>query len=287
MAPPWCWWTVWWRWFISFHEPKQLLVKEHPSYSLTMFFSIMVFLKISFLIMGFNLYPNSGSDSLNFQMWKWNCHHLSNPKRMGKQNGSIKFWNNIYNAHWLEILAMVEFAYNNIMHSSTQQTFLFANHGLHPKFDIQGVHKIVNPMVKDQTMWLVDVWIQLVFNLKEAQKQYEENVDEHQKEQPNFKVRDQVWFRWQHINNKAIKEVRSLEVKSILHCETNQCRGFPTQASKFYENPFYVSCFLVGTLSCVYHFRNNPWSLPPIEVNGEQEYEMEDILYSRIYKNQL
>ncbi len=74
---------------------------------------------------------------------------------------------------------MAEFAYNNIMHSSTQQTPLFENHGLHPKFDIQGVHKIVNPTVEDWTMWLADVQIQLVFNLKEAQREYKENVYEH------------------------------------------------------------------------------------------------------------
>jgi hypothetical protein len=50
---------------------------------------------------------------------------------------------------------------------------------LHPKFDIQGVHKIVNPTVEDWTMWLADVQIQLVFNLKEAQREYKENVYEH------------------------------------------------------------------------------------------------------------
>jgi hypothetical protein len=40
---------------------------------------------------------------------------------------------------------MVNFAYNNtLIHSSTQQTPLFANHGLHPKFDIQSVNNFVN-----------------------------------------------------------------------------------------------------------------------------------------------
>jgi len=66
------------------------------------------------------------------------------------------------------------------MHSSTWQTLFFANHGLHPKFDIQGMHKVVNLIVEDQTMWLIDVRAQL--------------VDEHWKEQPSFKVGDQFWF---------------------------------------------------------------------------------------------
>jgi hypothetical protein len=59
---------------------------------------------------------------------------------------------------------MAEFAYNNTMHSSTQQTPIFANHGLHPKFDIQGVHKVMNPTIEDSAMWLVDVQVQLVSN---------------------------------------------------------------------------------------------------------------------------
>jgi hypothetical protein len=63
---------------------------------------------------------------------------------------------------------MVEFAYNNIVHSSTQQTPLFVNHGLHFNFDIQGVHKVVNLMAEDWTMWLMDVWVQLIFNLEKT-----------------------------------------------------------------------------------------------------------------------
>jgi hypothetical protein len=72
---------------------------------------------------------------------------------------------------------MVEFAYNNTIHSSTQQSFSYAKHGLHPKFDIQGVHKVMNLLVKDWTMWLADVWVQFVTNLEEAQRWYKENVN--------------------------------------------------------------------------------------------------------------
>ncbi len=67
---------------------------------------------------------------------------------------------------------------------------LFIEHDLHPKFDIQSVNKIVNLVVKDQAMWLTNVRAQLVSNLEEMPRQYKENVDEHWKEQPNFKVGD-------------------------------------------------------------------------------------------------
>ncbi len=58
-------------------------------------------------------------------------------------------------------------------------------------------------------MWLVDVQTQLVSNLEEAQRRYKENVDEHWKEQPSFKVGDQVWFQQQHI--KTIMPSKKLD----------------------------------------------------------------------------
>ncbi len=155
---------------------------------------------------------------------------------------------------------MAKFAYSNTMHSSTQQTPFFANHGLHPKFDIQGVHKVVNPTIEDRAMWLVDVWAQLVFNLEEMRKQYKESW---WTLEGTTKV--QGWgpclaSTATYQNNKAIREVGSSKARSILHYETNQCHGLPTQASRFYENPSCVSCFLIGTLPHVYESKKNPWS---------------------------
>ncbi len=60
----------------------------------------------------------------------------------------------------------------------------------------------MNPVTKDQAMWLTDVQAQFVgfkVEFKEVQRQYKEEVDEHQKEQPNFKFRDRVWFQRQHV----------------------------------------------------------------------------------------
>jgi hypothetical protein len=85
---------------------------------------------------------------------------------------------------------MAKFAYNNIVHSSTQQTTFFRNHGLHPMFEIQSVHNVVNPITGDRTLWFTDVQAQVVFNFEETLKRYKENVNEHWKKQPNFKVED-------------------------------------------------------------------------------------------------
>jgi hypothetical protein len=96
---------------------------------------------------------------------------------MGKWNGSIKSWSNIYNVQLIitKIIGTIfclwqSFFYNNTMHLAMQQTPFFANHCLHPKFGIQGINNVMNPTNEDQVAWLVDIRTQLVSNLKEAQR---------------------------------------------------------------------------------------------------------------------
>jgi exosome complex RNA-binding protein Rrp4 len=50
----------------------------------------------------------------------------------------------------------------------------------------------VNLVAEDRAMWLVDIRAQLVSNLENVQRQYKENANKHHKDQPNFKVGNQV-----------------------------------------------------------------------------------------------
>jgi hypothetical protein len=76
------------------------------------------------------------------------------------------------------------------MHSIMQQTLFFANHDLHPRFDIQGGNNVMNLATKDWVAQLAN--IQIVSNLEEAWRKYKKKVYKHCKDQPNFKVKNQV-----------------------------------------------------------------------------------------------
>jgi gluconate kinase len=43
------------------------------------------------------------------------------------------------------------------MHSTMQQTPFFANHDLHPKFELQGVNNVMNLAIKDRVVWLANI----------------------------------------------------------------------------------------------------------------------------------
>jgi hypothetical protein len=108
-------------------------------------------------------------------------------------------------------------------------------------------------------MWLVDVELNLNLTLKKHKSNIKRmlmNI-----ERNNLVSRSKTWFALvstiTYEDNKAMRKVGSLKVRSILDCEINQCHGFLTQASKLCENPFNVSCFFVGTLPRIYHSKKN------------------------------
>jgi hypothetical protein len=57
------------------------------------------------------------------------------------------------------------------------------------------MNKVINSPIEDQAMWLTNVQAPLLSNFEKTQRQYKENVDEHWKKQPSFKVKDQVWLQ--------------------------------------------------------------------------------------------
>jgi hypothetical protein len=64
---------------------------------------------------------------------------------------------NYHQDNCLDFLFVAIFSYNNMMHSTTQQTPFFANHSLHLRFDIQGGNNVVNLAIEDRVVWLTNI----------------------------------------------------------------------------------------------------------------------------------
>jgi hypothetical protein len=83
--------------------------------------------------------------------------------------------------------------------------------------------------------------------------------------------------------NKAIKKVKSLKARSIPHLQTINVVVFQLKFIGFMK----IRLMFHVSLLEPYHASTNPRKihdpLPPIEVDGEQGYEVDDILDLRIY----
>jgi hypothetical protein len=146
----------------------------------------------------------------------------------------------------------------------------------------------VNLIAEDQATWSGDIWTQFISNLEEAQKKYKENVDKHHKDQPNFKVKDQVWFQWQNIKITQLSkklDYQKLGLFTIVKQINIVAFQLKLPNSMKIHSMFHVSLLEPYHVTTILGKTHKP--PPPIIINGEQEYEVEEILNSRISHFQL
>ena len=103
---------------------------------------------------------------------------------------------------WTEYLPFAEFAYNNTLHASTQQTPFFANYGYHPKLDLWNSVANNNPAAEDFAKQLSELQAMLRLQLQTAQESYKASADKFRNEAPTFKIGDKVWLLRRNIKTK-------------------------------------------------------------------------------------
>ena len=190
--------------------------------------------------------------------------------------------------NWAELLPLAEFAYNNTVHSSTKQTPFFANYGQHPRGDpFQGRH-VGSPAAEELATRLANIHKELRFQLQEAQDRYKDYADRHRLSQPQFKTGDRVWLLRRNIQTKRpstkldYQRLGPFEVLQQINPVSYRLR----LPSSMQIHPVFHVSLLENYIESHIQGRNLP-PPPPIEVQGEAEYEVEEILDSRVKNGRL
>lgn len=98
--------------------------------------------RTSFQTGGCNLPPGFGKPFVKPRKWNSAYHLFIIPRVMSKQNVQTKPWSNTITAfqlfsqdNWASLLPLAGFAYNNSVHSATNQSPFWANYGFHPAWN--------------------------------------------------------------------------------------------------------------------------------------------------------
>jgi len=87
--------------------------------------------------------------------------HFETNGQIGRVNQVLEQYlrcmTNYHQDNWLDLLFMAKFLITTRCIQQCNKTPFFANHHLHPMFDIQGVNNVMNPIVEDRTMWLTNI----------------------------------------------------------------------------------------------------------------------------------
>jgi Chromo (CHRromatin Organisation MOdifier) domain len=188
---------------------------------------------------------------------------------------------------------LAEFAYNNAQHSSTQLSPFYANYGFNPRCQLkvlneQGtpVHPIAEGFVEKHRA----IYKRITENLKQAQAKYKEFYDAKHKESPPFKVGDRVWLSRRNITTtrpSAKLDFKRLGPFTILEVIGESKLAFKLDLPPSMKiHPVFHASLLTPYRANTFPGRVQP-PPPPVVVDGEEEWEVKEVLDSRIRYNKL
>jgi len=95
---------------------------------------------------------------------------------------------------WVDYLPLAEFAFNNLVNSSTQQTPFFANLGFHPTFEPRITERSSVPAAANLAERLDIIHAELRAELAQAQETQAKYHDAHAQPAPDFQEGNFVWL---------------------------------------------------------------------------------------------
>jgi hypothetical protein len=195
---------------------------------------------------------------------------------------------------WSNLLPYAEFVYNSAANNSTQMSPFFANYGYHPRCNL----RLTAPQGHYSADSTAEVLIKrfshihsiLKDNLQHAQDEYKEYYDRKAQAPPIFKVGDKVWLNRRNI--KTMRPSQKLDAKRLGPFSIAEVVGESKLAYRL-TLPHQMRIHPVFHVSLLDPYHQSQLSErrqpepPPIEVDGELEYEVKEILDSKVMGRKL
>jgi len=180
---------------------------------------------------------------------------------------------------------MAEFAYNNGYQESIKHTPFFANYGVNPEYQTIG-HLMQGRITPPEDMSQLHDTLQA--EMTEAQLRHKEYYDAGRKPDPNLQSGDSVWLLPRNI--RTTRPCKKLDYKKIgpfkiLARIGESAYKLDLPPSMRIHNTFHISLLEPYHDDRFSSQRAQP--PPPIMIEGEPEYELEQIINSRLQYGKL
>uniref|UniRef100_A0A803T7I9 Gypsy retrotransposon integrase-like protein 1 n=1 Tax=Anolis carolinensis TaxID=28377 RepID=A0A803T7I9_ANOCA len=219
------------------------------------------------------------------------AHHPQTDGQTERTNATLEQYLRCYvnyqQDNWASLLPLSEFAYNNGVQASTKETPFFANYGFHPRFFPPVIETSEVPAAEDWLQELTAVQQLLLQQLEQAKEDYKRHADKHRQPGPEIKVGDRVFLSTRFLPSH--RPCRKLDARFI--------GPYPVVAQL---NPVTFKLQLPRSMR-IHPVFHRSLLLPadgvrpdvdrpapvPILVDGEDEFEVQDILDSRFHRRRL
>ena len=190
--------------------------------------------------------------------------------------------------NWSEWLAIAEFSYNNKIQASTKETPFFVNYGKHPRMGIEPRREGSHPAASEFAQKMKEIHEETQAALKKSQDDMKLYADRRRSEPPQYKIGDRVWLSTKDLQlsgrptrKLAERWIGPYPIKKIISSNAVEL-----------DLPFSQKIHPVVNVS-----RIRPYTRPmkgqkiapppPVEIDGEKEFEVEEILDVRLKRNKM
>jgi hypothetical protein len=189
---------------------------------------------------------------------------------------------------WPEWLAIAEFSYNNKFQSSTRISPFYANYGYNPRMGFEPRRNVKVQSVEDFVQRMQNVQAEAEAALHKARDDMKRYADRTRAHAPKYQVGDKVWLSTKDLHTTRPsrklmeRQVGPYPISKIISPNAVELKLPP---SFKIDAPINVSRLRPYKPPTIPGQQTTPQS--PIEVEGEPEYIVEEILDSRLRRNKL
>jgi hypothetical protein len=195
----------------------------------------------------------------------------------------IRHYCNYQQTNWFELLPIAEFTYNNTPHDSTGISPFFANKGYNPSIRVYPEKDIASVRARDLAVDISQLQEILKERLRDAQERYTESANRRRQPPPTFSVGDRVYVLAEHIS--TTRPQRKLAEKflgpyKVIAKPSSQSYTIELPQSMRTVHPVFHVSQLEPYVEDQFPGRRQP-TPEPVQVDGEQEWEVSEILDSK------
>ena len=226
--------------------------------------------------------------ALNMCLHFTSNYHPEGDGQTERTNQTLKQYLRVYcnyqQDNWAELLPLAEFAYNNAPSATTRVSPFFANKGYHPNITVYPEHDFTSSWACNYSVNLDSLHQYLREEMAHTQKHYQGPANARHIPAPDFKVGDNVYVKAKYFQStqpsKKLSE-KNLGPYTIIVQVGSHSFTLRLLDSMCAVHPvFHVSQLEPATPNNIPNWTQPP--PPPVEVDGEPEYEVSEILDSKV-----
>jgi hypothetical protein len=191
---------------------------------------------------------------------------------------------NFQQDNWSTLLPLAEFAYNNAPNKTTRVSPFFAHKGYHPNLEVHPERDLASFRAREFAVDLGELHESLKDNIRRACERYQKYADIHQFPPPDFKVGQKAYIKAEFFRNTRSSKKLSKKNLGPYEIIAQPSSGSFTlrlpESMRTIHPVFHVSMLEPAPPSSIPNRTEDP--PPPVEIKGEVEYEIAEILDTKL-----